>query len=76
MPAKAFGTEDAEAAHQAHGSRWMALHHCGAQRSGEHDEVAFRARRPVEHQPLVVIIGATDQPARIQAVSEAAGVHQ
>ena len=56
VPRQAVPPQHAEVADDAHRPVRVALHDRCAHRLGEHDEVALRAGRPVEHGPLVVAV--------------------
>ena len=62
-PVQAVPPVDAEVAADPHDARRVALHGDGAERLGEHDEVALGAGGPVEGGPLVAALEPPDQPA-------------
>ena len=63
LPHPAVPAEHATAADDADDAGRVALHHHRPERLGEHDEVALRSGRAVEHHPLVAAVDATQQPA-------------
>ena len=69
VPAEILESDHPEPPDDAHRPGRMPLHQRRVEHLGEHDEVAFRAGRTVEHDPLVGAVGATKQPAR-QPVGE------
>ena len=71
MPAVTPPTQHPEPADNPDRTGGMSLHDRGVEHFGQHDEVPLGARWPIEHHPLVAVVGVAEKPAR-QPVGKAA----
>ena len=64
VPADALPAKNARRSHHPDRPRGMSLHDGGLENAGHHDKIPFRSGGPVENDPLVVVVGAAQEPAR------------
>ncbi len=64
MPADTLPAQNARRSDDPDRPRGVPLNDCCLEHAGHHDKVPFRPRWAVEHDPLVVVVRAAQEPAR------------